>query len=520
MTVDSDLGADGATLSAEAARAEHRRILIILGALLLGMVLAALDQTIVATALPTIAGDLGGLDKLYWVVTSYLLTSTISTPLFGKLGDLYGRKKLFQASIVIFLVGSTLSGLSHTMVQLIAFRAIQGVGAGGLMVGAQAIIGDVVSPRQRGRYVGYFGAVFGVTSVAGPLIGGFFTQQLSWRWVFYVNLPIGILALFVVGAVLHLPSKRTHRSIDYWGTALLSAGVTAIILTATWGGTTYAWLSTPIVLLAIGGALLIGVFIFVERRATEPLLPVVLFRNRVFTVTSAVGFLMGFSMYGVLTYVPVYLQAVRGASPTTSGLELLPVMLGLLVASITSGRLVSSSGRYKRFPIMGTAVLTVGFAGLSLITPTTDPLFVGAAMLLVGAGIGLGMQVLVVAVQNAVGYEYLGTATSAATFFRSIGGSFGVAAFGAVFNNRNAADLPKYVPASALHKVSPRALIGSPAQLRLLPTAVHHGVVLAFSQALATVFLFSIPVGLAAFALSWFVREVPLREQAYVSGPT
>jgi EmrB/QacA subfamily drug resistance transporter len=499
----------------EAENAEHRRILVILGALMLGMALAALDQTVVATALPTIAGDLGGLDKLSWVVTSYLLTSTISTPLFGKLGDLWGRKKLFQGAIVIFLVGSALSGLAHTMVQLIAFRAVQGIGAGGLMVGAQAIIGDVVSPRQRGRYVGYFGAVFGVTSVAGPLIGGFLTQHLSWRWVFYVNVPIGILALFVVGAVLRIPAKRTKRPIDYWGTALLSAGVTGIILMTTLGGTTYRWHSLPIFLLALGGLLAIIVFVFVENRVVEPLLPVALFRNRVFSVCSGVSFLMGFSMYGVLTYVPVYLQDVRGASPTNSGLDLLPVLLGLLVASMVSGRLVSRSGRYKRYPIMGTGVLTAGFVGLTFITPTTAPVVVGLAMLLVGAGIGLGMQVLVVAVQNAVDYENLGTATSAATFFRSIGGSFGVAAFGAVFINRNAVDLPLEVPRSLLQRISPGALVASPAKLRNLPVPVQHGVILAFSHALDTVFLCAIPIGLLAFGLAWFIREVPLREHAF-----
>jgi EmrB/QacA subfamily drug resistance transporter len=330
-------------------KAEHRRILIILSALMLGMFLAALDQTIVATALPTIAGDLHGLNHLAWVVTAYLLTSTISTPLWGKLGDLYGRKKFFQASIVIFLVGSALSGLSQNMNELIACRALQGIGAGGLMVGAQAIIGDVVSPRQRGRYMGYFGAVFGATSVIGPLAGGFLTQHASWRWVFYINLPIGVIALAVIAVVLHIPRTTTRHSIDFLGAGLLGGAVTAVILLTTWGGTTYSWGSAPIIWLGVITLVLIALFVLAERRATEPIIPLDLFRNSVFTFSNVIGFLIGFVMFGVIIYIPLYLQTVHGATPTSSGLQLLPLIGGMLITFIISGRMVTQRGKYKIF---------------------------------------------------------------------------------------------------------------------------------------------------------------------------
>jgi EmrB/QacA subfamily drug resistance transporter len=503
--------------SLEPSRAEHRRILIILGALMLGMILASLDQTIVATALPTIAGDLHGLNHLSWVVTAYLLTSTISTPLWGKLGDLYGRKKLFQASIVIFLVGSALAGLSQSMAQLIVFRALQGVGAGGLLVGAQAIMGDVVSPRQRGRYMGYFGAVFGITSVAGPLLGGVFTEQLSWRWVFYINVPIGIVALFVIASVLHVPVRRTEHAVDYLGTALLGAAVTAVILLTTWGGTTYPWGSSAIVALGLGAAFLFVAFCVVESRAAEPLIPLSLFRNRVFTVTIAVGFIVGFIMFGAIIYIPLYLQTVHGASPTTSGLELLPMVFGMLATFISSGRLVTRWGRYKVFPIAGTAVMSVGLYLLSLMTPRT-PLEVSSVfMFVVGLGVGLVMQVLVVAVQNAVPYTQLGTATSAATFFRSIGGSFGVALFGSIFSTRLFDELPKYLPPAALHHVAGHNISSNPAQLNALPPAVHMGYVQAFSHSLNAVFVIGVPFAVAAFLLSLLLKEVPLRDHAFAA---
>jgi EmrB/QacA subfamily drug resistance transporter len=499
--------------------AEHRRILVILGALMMGMFLATLDQTIVSTALPTIAGDLHGLNHLTWVVTSYLLTSTISTPMWGKLGDLYGRKKLFQAAIVIFLAGSALSGLSQTMVQLIAFRAVQGIGAGGLMVGSQAIMGDVISPRQRGRYMGYFGAVFASTSVIGPLLGGVFTQDVSWRWIFYINVPVGVIALFVIASVLHIPVRRTEHTIDYWGTALLAGAVTAIVLLTTWGGTTYPWRSVPVVSLAVVAAVLIVVFCLVERVATEPLMPLSLFRNRIFNVSSSVGFIVGFIMFGAIIFIPLYLQTVHGATPTSAGLQLLPMVGGMLVTFIVSGQLISRWGRYKIFPIMGTALTVLGLYLFSLLTPTTSLFESSLYMVVVGLGLGLVMQVLVVAVQNAVPYEQLGTATSNATFFRMVGGAFGVSLFGAIFSNRLLSELPKYLPASVLGHLS-KGLSINPAQINALPAAQRHGYVEGFSHSLHFVFLFGVPFALAAFALTWLLKEIPLRKQAFVSTDT
>jgi EmrB/QacA subfamily drug resistance transporter len=503
--------------SAEQSRAEHRRILVILGALMLGMTLASLDQTIVATALPTIAGDLHGLNHLSWVVTAYLLTLTIFTPLWGKLGDLYGRKKLFQLAIVIFLVGSALSGLSHSMAELITFRAVQGVGAGGLMVGAQAIIGDVVSPRQRGRYMGYFGAVFGVTSVAGPLLGGLFTQHLSWRWVFYINLPIGIVALFVIAAVLHIPVNRTEHAVDYAGIALLGAAVTSIILLTTWGGTTYPWASGQILGLVGASVVLIIAFCLVERFAAEPLMPLGLFRIGVFSVSSTVGLLIGLILFGAIIYIPLYLQTVFGASPTGSGLELIPLVIGMLITFVPSGRLVTRWGRYKIFPVLGTAIIAIGLYLLSLMTAATSLLVASLYMVVLGLGVGLVMQVLVVAVQNAVSYDQLGTATSSATFFRTIGGAFGVALFGSIFSHKLFAELPKYLPASALRHISGNNISSNPAQIKALPPAIHAGYVQAFSHSLSAVFLVAVPFGIVAFLLTLFLKEVPLREQAFVS---
>jgi EmrB/QacA subfamily drug resistance transporter len=504
-------------VDAAAAKAEHRRILVILVGLMLGMMLASLDQTIVSTALPTIAGDLHGLNHLSWVVTAYLLTLCISTPLWGKLGDLYGRKKLFQAAVVIFIVGSALAGLSQSMVQLIAFRAIQGVGAGGLMVGAQAIMGDVVSPRQRGRYMGYFGAVFAFTSVAGPLAGGFITEHFSWRWIFYINVPIGIVALFVIAAVLHIPVRRTEHSIDYLGTALLGAAVTSVILLTTWGGTTYAWGSVQIIGLAVAALLLLIAFVMVERRAAEPLMPPSLFRNQVFTVTSAIGFVVGFIMFGAMIYIPLYLQTVHGATPTSSGLQLLPLVVGMLVTFIPSGRLVTRWGRYKIFPVIGTAVMALGLGLLSLMSPTTPLAVSSIYMLIIGLGIGLVMQVLVVAVQNAVPYSQLGTTTSAATFFRTIGGAFGVALFGTIFNNRLFSELPHYLPASVVHQLAGHNISSNPSQINALPPAIREGFVQAFSHSLDVVFLVGVPFAILAFVLSLFLEEIPLRDHAHVA---
>ncbi len=479
---------------------------------MLGLLLAALDQTIVATALPTIAGDLGGLNHLSWVVTAYILASTISTPLYGKLGDLYGRKHLFQAAIVIFLVGSALSGLSQNLDELIAFRAIQGLGAGGLIVGAQAIVADVVSPRERGRYQGIFGAVFGLSSIAGPLLGGYFTEHLSWRWVFYINLPLGAAALTVVAVVLRVPVHHEHHRIDWLGTTALAAGVSAIILLTTWGGTEYAWGSVQIAGLGVVGMVLLIAFVGIERRAAEPVLPLALFRNAVFSVTSSIGFIIGFAMFGSIVYLPLFLQTVNGASPTGSGLRMLPLMAGMLTTSIASGQLISHWGRYKVFPIAGTATIGLGLFLLSRMDATTGYGTSSIYMLILGLGLGCVMQVLVIVVQNAVPHERVGTATSSATFFRSIGGSFGVAVFGAIFNNALAGNLRTYLPPAAFATLSDGGTVTQdPAQLSRLPPAVHAGYVAAFAHSLEPVFLVAVPIAAVAFVLAWFLRELPLR---------
>lgn len=411
-------------------------VLVSIGALLLGMLLAALDQTIVSTALPTIVSDLGGLEHLSWVVTAYLLASTAATPLWGKLGDQYGRKRLFQIAIVIFLVGSALCGMAQDMAQLIAFRAIQGVGGGGLMVLSMAIVGDIVPPRERGRYQGLFGSVFGATSVLGPLLGGVFTEHLSWRWVFYINLPIGVVALAVIAVVLRIPSKSTRHVIDYLGTFLIASVATCLVLVASLGGTTWAWGSVQIVGLAVLGVVLAFAFVAVERRAAEPVLPLKLFRVRTFSLSAVISFIVGFAMFGAMTYLPTFLQVVQGVSPTTSGLHMLPMVAGMLLASTGSGQIVSRTGRWKVFPIAGTGVTTLGLLLLHQLDMDSSAWEMSVYFFVFGLGLGLVMQVLVLIVQNAVPYEDLGVATSGATFFRSIGASFGVAIFGTIFAGR------------------------------------------------------------------------------------
>jgi EmrB/QacA subfamily drug resistance transporter len=493
----------------------HRQILTVLGALMLGMLLAALDQTIVSTALPTIVGDLGGLNHLSWVVTSYLLAATISTPLYGKLGDLYGRKPLFQFAIAIFLVGSMLSGLSQNMFELIGFRALQGLGAGGLMVGAQAIIGDVVPPRERGKYQGMMGGIFALASIGGPLIGGFLTDSASWRWIFYINVPLGAVALVVTSTALPSTIRRVSHRIDWAGAGLLAAGTTAFILLTTWGGTQFDWLSAPIIALAVGGTVFIGTFVFVERRVAEPIIPPRLFRNSVFNVASGVGFVIGFAMFGAIVFLPLFLQLVDGASATSSGLNLLPLMVGLLTASIASGQVISRVGRYKIFPVTGTALAAIAMMLLSTLGPQTSRVLLSLYMVILGAGLGMVMQVLVLAVQNSAQRRDLGVATSSATFLRSIGSSFGVAIFGAIFSSQLATNLRLRLPASALSgTLNPTSLQGNPAALAKLPAAIHTGLVTAVSDSLHVVFLTAVPILVIAFVITLFLREVPLGARA------
>jgi EmrB/QacA subfamily drug resistance transporter len=495
------------------APSQQERVRVIFGALILVFLLASLDQTIVSTALPTIVGELGGLQHLSWVVTAYLLASTVSGPLYGKFGDLYGRKVVLQTAIVIFLVGSALCGASQNMAQLISFRAVQGLGAGGLIVTAIAVVGDVIPPRDRGRYQGIFGAVFGVSTIIGPLLGGFFVDNLSWRWIFYVNVPIGAVAFAVIGAVFRVrPTHRQHK-VDYLGAALLAGGLSAVVLFTSLGGTTWAWDSAQIIALVVIAVVSIASFVFVESRVTEPILPLSLFRNRTFRVTSGIGFIVGLALFGAVTYLPLYLQVVKGVSPTRSGLQLTPLMLGLLITSILSGQLITRWGRYRIFPIVGTAVITVGMVLLSRLGTGTSLWTAALDMVVLGLGLGLVMQVLVLAVQNSVDYRDLGVATSGSTMFRSIGGAIGVSLFGAIFSNRLNTELAERIPA-AVHLPATTA----PATIKALPPAVRDSYVHALTAALSPVFMVAAAISSFAFVLSLFLPDVPLRQTTAAEG--
>lgn len=505
---------------AEPGALTHRQILLVFLGLGTGMLLAALDGTIVATALPTIVGELGGLDHLSWVVTAYLLTSTTSTLLYGKISDLYGRKIVFQAAIVIFLIGSVLAGLSQDMFQLIVFRGIQGIGGGGLMALAFAIMGDILSPRERGRYTGYLGSVFAFASVVGPLVGGFFVDQLSWRWIFYVNVPLGIGALVVTSIVLRLPFPRSSHRIDALGAFLVVAGVTCLLLVTVWGGNEYGWASSTIVGLAIGGFALLGAFVAWELRASEPILPMRLFRNRIFVVSAIVAVLLGAAMYGGIVYLPLFLQTVTGASATSSGLLVLPLMIGVMATSVISGRVISRTGRYRAWPIAGMAIATVGMALLATMGVGTNQVQSSVYMLVLGVGIGAVMQVLILATQNAVEFRDLGVATSATTFFRQMGGSFGVAAFGAILTATITRELPTLLPpdAAAADPTALRDLLNSPEQIRQLAAPIAEAVTEALARGVQAVFLTAVPLLAIGFAASWFLREIPLRETRHVGG--
>jgi EmrB/QacA subfamily drug resistance transporter len=489
--------------------AHGRQLAAVLGSLMLVMLLAALDQTVVATALPTIVGDLGGLEHLSWVVTAYLLAQTIVTPLFGKLGDLYGRKRLLQVAIIVFLVGSALCGLARSMPELIAFRAVQGLGGGGLMVSAQAALGDVVSPRQRGRYTGLFIAIFGAASVAGPLLGGFITSNLSWQWIFYINVPLGVVAFAVLAAAFPHVRASARPAIDYVGTGLLAVGLTAVVLVTTLGGTSLPWASPEIVGLGVLGLVTLVAFFVVETRVAEPILPPRLWRIGTFRLTSAVGLIIGFSLFGAVTFLPLFQQVVRGQSPTESGLQLLPLMGGLMISSVASGRMIARTGRYRWYPISGTALTVVGLYLLSLMGPHTSVTIEVIYMGILGLGLGMVLQVLMLAVQNDAPYEDLGVATAGATLFRSIGGSLGTAVLGAVFTNRLVVELADRLPSgsgAAAHSGSV-----DPGAVNALPAPVRSAYLEGFSGALDTVFLVAAAISVLAFALTWLLREVPLR---------
>jgi EmrB/QacA subfamily drug resistance transporter len=482
------------------------RVRVIFSALLLVILLASLDQTIVATALPTIVGELGGLAHLSWVVTAYLLASTITGPLYGKFGDLYGRKTTLQVAIVIFLIGSILCGIAQNMPELIAFRAVQGLGAGGLITTTIAVVGDIIPPRERGRYQGIFGAVFGVSTIIGPLLGGFFVDNLSWRWIFYVNMPVGAVALVVIGAVFHARTERVEHKVDYLGAATLAGGLSCVVLFTSLGGTTFAWRSTEIVVLIVLSIVLLAAFVFAERVAREPILPLELFRNRIFAVTSVIGFVIGLALFGAVTYLPVFLQIVKSRSPTESGLLLTPMMGGLLITSIASGRLISKFGRYRPFPIAGTAIMTVGMYLLSRLDVSTSSVYTGLSMAVLGLGLGMVMQVLVLAVQNAVDYRHMGVATSGSLLFRQVGGSIGIALFGAIFTNRLHGELAHDLPPGAR---VPKTV--SPEVVRHLPPRVHGAYVDAVAASLHPVFVVAAIVAVFSFVMTWFLREVPLR---------
>ena len=484
----------------------RRQVLTAFSGLLLAMLLAALDGTIVATALPTIVGELGGLSRLGWVVTAYMLAQTVVTPLYGKLGDLYGRKIVLQSAVVLFLLGSVLCGMSTSMMQLILFRAIQGLGGGGLMVTSQAVVGDIVPPRERGRYQGIFGAVFGLSSIAGPLLGGYFTTHLSWRWIFYINLPLGLVALVVIALVLPRRTVRVQRAIDYLGAGLLALALSALVLFTDLGGITLPWTSPPMLALITSSFLLIVAFVYVETRAPEPVLPLRLFRDRTFALTSGIGLIIGFAMFGSVTYIPLFLQVVNGATPTGSGLQMLPMMGGMLLTSITSGQAISRRGRYRMFPIVGTFVTATGLFLLSRMHAETTIFTASLYMAVLGCGMGLVMQVLVIAVQNTVPYADLGVATSGATLFRLIGGSLGTAVFGAIFATELATHL------QSMGSALPAGTAISPQAIGELAPADRAIYISSFTASLSTVFEFATGVALVGFLLTWFVPEKRLRE--------
>lgn len=489
----------------------RRRISIVFATILLGMLLAALDQTIVSTALPTIVADLGGAGHMAWVATAYMLAEAISTVLAGKFGDMFGRKLVFQISAVIFVVGSAVAGVSQDMVMLVVARAIQGVGGGGLMVTAMALIADVIPLRERGKYQGALGAVFGVTTVLGPMIGGLFTDYLSWRWCFYVNVPVAVVMVVMAARTIPVVRSAVRPIIDYGGIALVALGVSGLILALEWGGQEYAWGSALIIGLFAGSAVLLAGFVMVESRALEPMLPMSLFRDRVFTVCSLLSFIVGFAMMGAMTYLPTYLQYVDGVSATVSGMRTLPMVVGLLATSMISGAVVGRTGRYRTFPIAGCAVMALGLYLMSTMGHQTGVWLESLYMLVLGLGIGLAMQVLTIVVQNTVPYAQLGTATSGVTFFRTLGSAFGTAIFGTLYNDKLGPELSgalAQVPGVSAETAQ------SPSGLRALSDELATPIVNAYAAAIDSVFRWVVPVALLGFVVAWLLKEVPLRDSS------
>lgn len=485
------------------------RIKAIFGSLMLVILLASLDQTIVSTALPTIVGEFGGIEHLSWIVTAYLLATTIVTPIYGKLGDMFGRKIVIQTAIVLFLAGSALAGQSQSMTELILFRALQGLGGGGLIVTAMASISDVVSPRERGKYQGLFGAVFGLSTIIGPLIGGFFVQHLSWRWIFYINIPLGMLAFVVIGWALHSrPNVGTRAKVDVAGAVLLAIALTTILLFTSLGGSTFAWGSWQILTL-IGSAIGATVaFVAVERRVADPLLPLKLFKDRTFVLAGGIGFVVGLSMFGAITFMPVYLQIVKGETPTQAGLQILPMMLGMLVTSISSGRWISRTGHYKKFPVAGTALMTVGLGLLATLGVKTSSWTASIYLLILGLGMGLVMQVLVLAVQNTADPRNIGVATSGNSLFRSIGGSIGVALFGAIFTFGLAHGLQGALPGGIAVPAS-----ADIAAIAALPDAARAAYLTAFTSALHPVYLFAALGAFVGLLMALRIEDIELRDK-------